>query len=153
VYKTISVFAVLLVGCAQATYNTMRETKIQEPKVVALDAPREPYTIEVEKRLKAAGFKVLRLPTRKVVKEQTSDTRTEIYKEAEARYVVYLEADVRERCFAGGYNFRSLTAELVDVKTNETVFSMNDSGYSENCPPLSGKIYSKAVQGVQAAWY
>lgn len=150
--KIISLIFVLIVGCTPAQHVVMRDTKIQEAKVVALDAPREPYTLEIEKRLKEAGFKVLRLPSRKVVKEQTSETRTEIYKEAEARYVVYLEADVRERCFAGGYNFANFTAELVDVKTNETVISYSDNGYSENCPPLSGEIYQETIKAIESAW-
>lgn len=151
-YKIISLLAVLMVGCTPAQHIVMRDTKIQEAKVVALDAPREPYTLEIEKRLKEAGFKVLRVPTRATVKDQTSETRTEIYREAEARYVVSLIADIRDRCFAGGYNFANFTAELVDVKTNETVVSYSDNGYSENCTPLSGGIYQEATNAIAGAW-
>lgn len=151
-YKTAVLISLILVGCVPAQHVKMRATKIQEPKVVALDAPREPYTLEIEKRLKDAGYKVLRLPARKVVREQTSETRTEVYREAEARYVVYLDASIRDRCFAGGYNFANFTAELVDTTTNETVISFSDNGYSENCTPLSGDIYAQSVKAIEDAW-
>lgn len=151
-YKLISLISLFIAGCTPAQHIVMRDTKIQEAKVVALDAPREPYTLEIEKRLKDAGFKVLRLPTRTLVKDQTSETRTEVYKEAETRYVVSLIANIRDRCFAGGYNFENFTAELVDVKTNETVVSYSDNGYSENCTPLSGEIYQEAIKALDSAW-
>lgn len=146
---------VLLTSCAHSQYTSLNTQKITDPKVIALDAPREPWVIEIEKRLKANGFRVLRSPGRTIVKDKT-ETQERVYKEAEARYVLAIDAsaylDDMHRCFGGGYRFVYITTELVDLKSNETLFNMSDSGYSEGCPPMSGKIFSNIADAVNKAW-
>jgi len=48
--------------------------------------------------------------------------------------------------------FEYIDAELIDVKTNETVLHYSNSGYSENCPPLSGTIFKDIVEAVTQVW-
>lgn len=148
--------SVLAVGCAHNAKTVMIDTKIEGPKVIALDAPRVPWVTEIETRLRAKGFKVLRWASQKRVQERVGDNRIEEFNEASARYVLvidgYAPLDTMQRCFAGGYRFSNLTAELVDTKTNETMFSFSGSGYSENCPPLSGTIFGDVVSSVENAW-
>jgi hypothetical protein len=55
-------------------------------------------------------------------------------------------------CFAGGYQFDYINTDLIDTKTNETILNISGSGYSENCPPLSGTIFKDIVSGVEGAW-
>ena len=111
---------------------------------------------EIQNRLKQKGFRVLRWSSRTRVSEQTSATRTESYNQAEARYVLVIDGyapyDWVNRCFAGGYKFDHISTDLVDTVTNETILNINGSGFSENCPPMSGTIFSDIANAIDAAW-
>ena len=155
--KLLIMFALILSGCASSGNVVMlNETKIEGPKVVALQAPRAPWVIEIQNRLKQKGFTVLRWGTTKVVSEQVSDDKVETYNQAEARHILVIEGyanyNSMNRCFGGGYHFDHISVDLVDVKTNETLLNVNGSGYSENCPPLSGTIFQDIANAVAAAW-
>lgn len=112
--------------------------------------------IEIQNRLKQNGFKVLRWSSRTKVTEQTSPNRIETFNEAEARYILVIEGyapyDWANRCFGGGYKFSEISADLVDTKNNETILNVNGSGYSKNCPPMSGTIFADIANAVNAAW-
>lgn len=148
--------AAILVGCASGTVTPLSEATVEGPKIVALDAPRAPWVVEIESRLRKEGFKVLRWASTSRVREQTSETKSEEFRRSEARYVLvvdgYAPLDPMNRCFGGGYRFSSLTAELVDTRNNETVVSVSGSGYSEGCPPLSGTIFADVTKAVVSAW-
>lgn len=145
-----------LTGCATSGKTILVEKKISDPKVVALDAPRTPWVIEIETRLRERGFKVLRWASQKYVTERVTEAKTEEYKEAATRYVLavngFAPLGVMYRCFAGGYNFQHITAELIDTQTNETIVTVSGSGYSENCPPMSGTIFTDIVSAVADSW-
>ncbi len=145
-----------LVGCAHNSTTVIVERKIDAPKVIALDAPRTPWVVEIENRVRQNGFQILRWASQKRVREQVSDNKVEEFRESTARYVLvidgYAPLDPMTRCFGGGYRFSHLTAELVDVKTNETLFNVSGSGYSENCPPMSGEIFQNVTSAVVNAW-
>lgn len=145
-----------LVGCAHNSTTVIVERKIDAPKVIALDAPRTPWVVEIENRLRQNGFQILRWASQKRVREQVSDNKVEEFRESTARYVLvidgYAPLDPMTRCFGGGYRFSHLTAELVDVQTNETLFNVSGSGYSENCPPMSGEIFQNVTSAVVNAW-
>lgn len=153
---TIILAALLLSGCASGTKTVLLDKKITEPKVIALDAPRTPWVIEIENRLRQKGFKVLRAASTKNVKEQVSDTTTEEFRQSATRYVLSIQGaaplDVMNRCFAGGFRFDYINTELIDTKTNETILNISGSGYSENCPPMSGSIFKDIASGVDSAW-
>ena len=143
-------------GCAHNATTVIVDRKIDEPKIVALDAPRTPWVVEIETRLRQSGFQVLRWASQRRVREQVSGARTEEFREAAARYVLivdgYAPLDAMNRCFGGGYRFDFLTAELVDTMTNETMFSVSGSGFSENCQPMSGNLFSNITAAVKNAW-
>ncbi|EGY23854.1 hypothetical protein DA2_3934 [Desulfovibrio sp. A2] len=56
------------------------------------------------------------------------------------------------RCFGGGYKFIYINADLIDTATNETIANFSDAGYSENCPPASGTIFTDLTNTVINAW-
>jgi len=64
----------------------------------------------------------------------------------------YAPYDWTNRCFAGGYKFDHISTDLVDTVTNETILNINGSGFSENCPPMSGTIFSDIANAIDAAW-
>lgn len=49
------------------------------------------------------------------------------------------------KCFGGGYKFNSYNVSIYDTKTSTLLASYDDSGYSEGCPPLSGKLYENTA--------
>lgn len=145
-----------LVGCAHNDLTVMSNRKIAAPKIIALDAPQAPWAVQIELQLRKAGFKVLRYSSTKNVTQKVSDARSEQYREASTRYVLVVAGsapvDNMHRCFGGGYNFDFITAELVDTDENETLFNVTASGYSENCPPMSGHIYASIAKATLNAW-
>ncbi|MDO8450347.1 MAG: hypothetical protein Q7T10_16230 [Rhodoferax sp.] len=146
----------LLGACAHNDTVIFTDSKIDAEKVIALDAPRTPWVVEIEARLRKEGFKVMRWSSTTNVQVQTSDARKEQYRESSTRYILsirgYANSDAMHRCFGGGFNFNELTAELVDTKSNETMFSVTGSGYSENCPPMSGTLFGNITDAVKRAW-
>jgi hypothetical protein len=153
----IAIAALTFAGCAHNTTTVVVDRKIEEPKVIALDAPRMPWVVEIESRLRQGGFRVLRWPSQRKVREQVTESRTEEFHDAASRYVLvidgYAPLDPMNRCFGGGYKFDFLTAELVDTKTNETMFNVSGSGFSENCQPMSGALFANITSAVRNAWH
>ncbi len=152
---------ILLGGCATGHLMQVSDThKKLEPKIIALDAPRAPWAIEIKNHLKAKGFKVLRWSRRTYVTEQTASNLVEQFNESEARYVLVIEGFApydwakrwAGRCIEGCYNFGHMSADLVDTATNETILNLSGSGYSEKCHPISGTIFSDIANAVDDAW-
>jgi hypothetical protein len=139
-FLVLTILALVVTGCATGHVTQMSDEKIHGPKVIALYANNAPWLVDIQGRLKQAGFKVLRWSSR----------------EAEARYILEINGQAPinwgRRCIGGGYKFDYLDANLVDVETNETILNINGKGYSENCPPLSGSIFQDIVDAVKNAW-
>ena len=153
----LTMLAHLVTGCVSSGEVTqMTDEKIRGPKVVALDAGGAPWTVQIQNRLKKAGFKVLRWSSRTRVMEQTDRNRIEQFNKAEARYILQLTGqaptDWGHRCIGGGFKFDYLDANLVDVETNETILNVSGKGYSEDCAPMSGTIFQDIVNAVNNAW-
>ncbi|ENP8446793.1 hypothetical protein ACEI28_002954 [Vibrio alginolyticus] len=152
----IVLLVVIINGCASGRVVQISDAPVSGPKVIALDAPSVPWVIEIQNKLKKKGFKVLRWSSRIRVTEKTASNRTEAYNDAEARYVLVIDGyapyDWANRCFGGGYKFSHISTDLVDVATNETILNVNSSGFSENCPPMSGTIFSDIANAIDGVW-
>ena len=148
--------AVLLAGCAHNSTTVLSDKKIEAEKVVALDAPRAPWVTDIETSLRKAGFRVLRWASQKKVTEGQGTGKVEQYQAASTRYVLVIDGqaftDPLNRCFGGGWKFSYLNADLVDTASNETVLSVTGSGFSENCPPLSGRLFTNISEALTNAW-
>lgn len=148
---------VSLSGCVSTkTMDIFIEQKITSPKVIAMSGTRAPWVYEIEKRLRENGFEIKRMPSQNVAVEQKTDTKTEVYNEAAARFILHIDGYAPNtsttRCFGGGYNFDYINVELIDVESNRTVMHYSNSGFSENCQPLSGTIFTDIVQTVTRVW-
>jgi hypothetical protein len=142
-----------LAGCASPKVaETYSEHSVDGPRVVALVGARRSWTIEIEKRLRESGIVVKRFASTQIVSEKKADGRVETYSEATARVVLrvdgYAPDTAMTRCIAGGWKFDFITAEVIDTKTNETLASYSNSGYSENCAPMSGSIFGDITKMV-----
>jgi len=150
----VAVLAVLGAAACAPTKNvdTFAAHSVDGPRVVALAGARHPWTSEIEKRLRENGVSVKRFASTGVVSEETGPGRISTYAEASARVVLrvdgYAPNDALNRCFGGGYKFDHITAEVIDTKTNETLATYSNSGYSENCQPLSGTIFTDITKMV-----
>ena len=153
----IIIIGLFLTGCVAVGNQTLEiENKITDPKVIALNVNRGgPWMREIERRLKKAGFKVLRSSS---VNEaiEVSGKKMIKYNEASTRYFLRIDAkaptSLAYRCFGGGYNFDYFYADLIDLQSNETVASIESRGYSEGCQPLAGKIYTNTTKMVVSSW-
>lgn len=152
----IAITAIALTACASGRVVNISDAPVTGPRVIALDAPSAPWVIEIQNKLKQRGFTVLRWSTVSRVTERTSSERVEEYNKAEARYVLIIDGhapyDRMNRCFGGGYRFDYISTDLVDTVTNQTILNVNGSGYSENCPPMSGTIFGDIADAVEASW-
>lgn len=150
-------FIVLLSGCVSTkSMDILVEEKVEAPKVIAMSGTRAPWVYEIEKRLRNNGFEIKRMASQNVAVEEVSPKKTEAYNEASARFILHIDGYAPNtsmtRCFGGGYRFEYINAELIDVRTNETVMHYSNSGYSEKCPPLSGTIFGDISDAVSQVW-
>jgi hypothetical protein len=152
----IIIFAALsLAACA---HNDLYQSDIRAsgPRVVALQAPRLPWVMQVERRLRDAGFEVRRFESTQTLTEADGPGRVTTYNEASAPYILRLEGAAglsnMRRCFGGGFNFEYISAELIDVRSNQTLATYSGQGYSEGCPPMSGKLFTNITNMVANAW-
>ena len=151
---------VLLVGCVTGHLVQVSDTQTLGPKIIALDAPRVPWAIEIKNHLRAKGFKVLQWSTKNRVIEQTESDNVEQFNKFEAKYVLVIEGSApydwakrwAGKCIDGCYNFTHISADLVNTITNKTIFNVSGSGYSEKCHPISGTIFSDIANAVDDAW-
>ena len=154
---SIIVLTSFLLGCVSTkTQDVYLKSKIVAPKIIAIEGQRWPWFFEIEKRLRAKGFKILRMASQHVTTEKKSDNLTESYNQATSRYILFVDGYAPNtgmtRCLGGGYDFQYINVELVDVQENQTVFNYSNSGYSENCPPLSGTIFTDIADLVENTW-
>ena len=153
----ILIFSFILTGCVAVGNQTLEvENKISQAKVIAVNVNTGgPWMREIERRLKKAGFKVLRSGS---VNEaiEVSGKKIIKYNEASTRYFLRIDAQAPTtfayRCFGGGFNFDYFYADLIDIQSNETVASIESRGYSEGCQPLAGKIYTNTTKMVVSSW-
>ncbi|MGS5271228.1 hypothetical protein ACVD1S_07800 [Escherichia coli] len=157
--KKIFIFAIslILAGCASTkNVDVVATEKAHGDRIVAINSARAPWVYEIEKRLKQKGFTVLRSASQQVTIEKQTNSTTGIYNEATTRYVLNLNGfapnNTMTCCYGGGYDFEYIDAELIDVKNNQTMFHYSNSGFSENCPPMSGTIFTDITNLVANSW-
>ena len=104
-----------------------------DDKVITIKAnPFGPWVTSIKERLAERGLDVNSYPS-------TSKTKFVLHLNA------YAPTGFWHNCFGGGYQFDYYIAELIDSTTNKVISSIEDSGYSEGCQPLSGTMYTQTV--------
>jgi hypothetical protein len=61
------------------------------------------------------------------------------------RYDLSVSWQTWDRCLGGGFAFNYITVELYDL-----VYTRSRSGYSEDCPPLSGTIFQDFANDISS---
>jgi hypothetical protein len=146
----------LVSGCLTRDSEVYASGVIDGPRVVAMSGARRPWIIEIEKRLREKGFTIKRFESVTEVSERAGPGRVETSQQATARVILRIEASAPNtamtRCFGGGFNFDYINAEVIDAKTNETLASYSNAGYSEGCPPLGKPIFADIVNNVEVVF-
>ena len=158
-YNLVKIFLVccLLAGCAASGKQTIStSSKVAADKIIAMNIDSGgPWMKEIEIRLKQSGFRVLRAASVNEAIEVNGEKIIK-YNEASTRYYLKIDAradtDIMSRCFGGGYMFDYIYADLIDLNSNETIAAIQGRGYSEDCPPLSGTIYSDISNMIVQSW-
>lgn len=146
-------FCIVLISCTPHRVDIVSEApKDLKEKAVVILNHRDRYVRMFERELKLRGFKIPAQASRQKVHEKVTNDKTVEYTEAEARIGITLNYSVAASCFAGGGRFNYFSAEVIDFQTNEVVLMIEDSGYSEDCPPASGRIFGKAADAVNSLW-
>ena len=154
-FLILMIFSVLLMGCATTSVDMIAPELIdKEDKNIVLLNSRDKYIRMFERELRKEGFKIKKFASVKNVGELVSPVRSESYNSAEARYGIEVNYQVNagRQCFGGGAMFNYFIVELSDLRSNEIIMVREDSGYSEKCPPLSGKIFENAAKSVGSLW-
>ena len=153
----ILVLGLFITSCVATGKQTLSvDEKVSAPKIIALNVyDGGPWMREIEKRLKHAGFTVLRSESINEAIE-VEGNKVIKYNEATTRYFLLVDAlapvNWAHRCFGGGYNFDFINADLIDLHSNQTIASIEGRGYSENCPPMSGTIYGDITKMIVESW-
>ncbi|MGF2656480.1 hypothetical protein ACQUWL_29105 [Serratia marcescens] len=153
----LSLMVATLTGCASSKMvDVMVTEKIDAPKTIAINADRVPWIYEIEKRLRKNGFTVKRYASQNIAVHQDTPDKKSIYNEAATRYILnvqgYAPSSPMARCIVGGgYKFDYIDVELVDVKSNTTIFHYANSGYSEGCP-MGSPIFADITNLTRDAW-
>tara|TARA_B110000459_G_scaffold36643_1_gene39216 strand:- start:594 stop:1043 length:450 start_codon:yes stop_codon:yes gene_type:complete len=136
-----------LAGCVSTKEETTFILEpLDTPKEIALVGTRYPWMTQIEIRLRDSGFKIKRFASVSEATEKISETKSETYSEASTRVLMVVDGYAPNtsymRCFGGGYDFQFINVELIDVSKNETIATYANSGFTEDCPPMSGTIFT-----------
>ena len=149
--------SLIVAACVNTeSYEVFSAEKVEGPRELAISGVRAPWVIEIEKRLRVAGFSVKRWASHHRTTQLVGKNKLETYDEATTQVILMLDGyapnTAMTRCMGGGYKFEFIQAEVVDVVKNEVIASYSNSGYSENCPPLSGTIFADIVSMVEGVF-
>jgi hypothetical protein len=144
-----------LLGCAlpgSARVSQRPEQPLDGPRELAVVGRRGEVVRMLEDKLRACGFRLKRFASVAQMTEAVPDGRIAKYNEATTRYAIETDADVMEQCFGGGYRINHIRVDLLDLRRNEVIMSVQGSGYSEDCPPMSGHVFGDIADAISAAW-
>lgn len=130
--------SIIITGCTSANLSILKDIKIKGERIISLDTEPAPWNVKIIETITKKGFKVL-----------TSGKSL-------TRFVLQISASAptnpMHRCFAGGWKFDYYTATVVDLIKKENIASVEGSGYSEDCEPSQGKIFTLTAQMLDGLW-
>lgn len=151
---SLVVFLTTLLSSGCAHKETYKNGTATGEKTIALRAPQEPWAQRLQQAIQAAGYKVVIASQAGTISKTLPDGSILTQPIATTPYVLEIGGYVSpmRRCFGGGQYFDEFSAVLYDTVGNQQIFAYYDSGYSENCPPLSGKLYGNVVKLLNESW-
>lgn len=134
----------VLSGCLfnmHAKEDFMNPKHIGGVKEVTIKTGGQPWGAEVERELRARGFKVVRYNT--TARFESDDGEHVVFAKVKTRLFLDVKGSFNKSnpCWGGGYMFYYINAELVDTHNSETIAYYSNKGPSEDCPPLSQPIF------------
>jgi len=149
--------AIIINGCVSTKVSEIYTTeKIKTEKIIALIGQRQAWMSQFEIRLRKNGYEIKRFASIRDVTERINETTEESYPEFEVNAILVIDAYASNtsmtRCYGGGFNFKYINTEIIDPKKNETLATYSNSGYSENCPPSSGTIFTDVINQLNSVF-
>ena len=107
-------------------------SQVDDRAITIKAKPFGPWVNSIKERLVERGVDV---------KSYSSTDKTKFVLHLNA----YAPTGFWHNCFGGGYQFDYYIAELIDSTTGKVISSVDGSGYSEGCQPVSGTMYTQTV--------
>ena len=139
-----------ITGCVSTKVSEIYTTeKINAEKVIALVGQRQAWMSQFEIRLRQNDYKVKRFASVRDITEKINETTEETYPDIGVNAILVIDAYASNtsltRCFGGGFEFKYINTEIIDPIKNETLATYSNAGYSEDCPPFSGTIFTDVI--------
>jgi len=131
-YSNTTVEKEIDISTVETNQEPVLTLQVDDNAITIKASPFGPWVTSIKERLAERGVDV---------KSYSSTSKT--------KFVLHLNANAptgwMHKCFGGGYQFDYYIAELIDSTTNKVISSVEDSGFSEGCQPLSGTMYTQTV--------
>jgi len=131
-YSNTTVEKEIDISTVETNQEPVLTLQVDDNAITIKANPFGPWVTSIKERLAERGVDV---------KSYSSTSKT--------KFVLHLNANAPtgwiHKCFGGGYQFDYYIAELIDSTTNKVISSVEDSGFSEGCQPLSGTMYTQTV--------
>ena len=131
-YSNTTVEKEIDISTVETNQEPVLTLQVDDNAITIKASPFGPWVTSIKERLAERGVDV---------KSYSSTSKT--------KFVLHLNANAPtgwiHKCFGGGYQFDYYIAELIDSTTNKVISSVEDSGFSEGCQPLSGTMYTQTV--------
>lgn len=160
------ILAFIFIGCsAKVQVSTMPDTVIDTSEDSLVFLSKSMYDIPLKFELKKVGFEVKKLPrldnvsvTQGITQDVgngTSVTKnvTKSSSEFTTRYGIEMEIGRASNwCLTNSAVYVPAFVEVVDLKTNETIFIVQGQGWTADCGYHPGDLFPKIADKLRTEW-
>ena len=110
--------------------------KISGPKIISIQSLNYPWLYSIQRKIEGYGFLIYSSREKKL------------------RYELVINGKDQEtrRCLGGGWSMEYLNATLFDNLEKKEVAYIEGTGFTENCPPMSGRIFTEIALMIDNLW-
>lgn len=141
-------------GCAnRSIVMPMPNTQIDTSEKSFVFLTKSRWNMHLGYELKKLNFDVDKQVRYTGVNIKESDTVQKQYANYSARYGIELEqGGVTNLCMINGNINTQIMAEITDLKTNEVIFIIEESGWTGDCGYHSGDLFGNMARNIQKTW-
>ena len=107
---------------------------------------------ELRYELKQMGYDIKK-ERRSTGVQVKSENTVKSYSEGESRYGIQTHIGHRSsQCVLNDGVYTSVSLEIIDLKTNNTMFLINGNGWTDDCFPNTGGLYREVAKRIDLIW-
>jgi hypothetical protein len=150
----IILYTVLNSGCAnRSSVIAMPNTTIDTSEKSFVFLTKSRWNINLGYELKKLNFDVSKQIRYTGVNVKESPTVDKQYADYSARYGIEIEqGGVSNWCMVNDNINTMITAEITDLKTNEVLFIIEESGWTGDCAYHSGDLFGNIARNIKRTW-